>query len=61
MEIWDLYDKDRNPTGETMVRGEPVPEGRYHLIVDALFLSSKGETLCSAGRRIKTLCRTSGR
>ncbi len=45
MEIWDLYDKDRNPTGETMVRGEPVPEGRYHLIVDALFLSSKGETL----------------
>ena len=45
MEIWDLYDKDRNPTGETMVRGERMPEGRYHLIVDVLFLNSKGETL----------------
>ena len=45
MEIWDLYDKDRNLTGETGVRGEPLPEGRYHLVVEALFLNSKGETL----------------
>ncbi len=45
MEIWDLYDKDRNLTGETAVRGKPLPEGRYHLVVDALFLNSKGETL----------------
>ena len=45
MEIWDLYDANRNLTGETMVRGEPVPKGRYHLIVDVLFLNGKGETL----------------
>lgn len=45
MEIWDLYDKDRKLTGETAVRGEPLPEGRYHLVVHALFLNSKGETL----------------
>lgn len=45
MEIWDLYDKDRNLTGETAVRGEPLPPGRYHLVVHALFLNSKGETL----------------
>ena len=45
MEIWDLYDQDRNLTGETVVRGKPVPQGRYHLVVDALFLNSKGETL----------------
>ena len=45
MEIWDLYDDNRALTGETMVRGDRVPEGRYHLIVDAHFLNSKGETL----------------
>ncbi|MBR3105938.1 MAG: DUF1653 domain-containing protein [Clostridia bacterium] len=45
MEIWDLYDKDRRLTGETLVRGTQGPEGRYHLVVDVLFLNSKGETL----------------
>ena len=45
MEIWDLYDKDGNPTGKTMVRGEQGIKGYYHLVVDALFLNSKGETL----------------
>ena len=45
MEIWDLYDQDRNLTGETGVRGEPLPDDRYHLVVEALFLNSKGETL----------------
>ncbi len=45
MEIWDLYDGDRNLTGEIAVRGNPLPEGRYHLVVDALFLNGKGETL----------------
>ena len=45
MEIWDLYDQNRNLTGETAVRGNPLPEGRYHLVVEALFLNSKGETL----------------
>ena len=45
MEIWDLYDENRNLTGKTMIRGEQMPEGRYHLIVDTLFLNSRGETL----------------
>lgn len=45
MEIWDLYDRDRRPSGWTMIRGDRVPDGLYHLIVDALFLNSRGETL----------------
>ena len=45
MEIWDLYDEHWQRTGETAVRGEKLPEGRYHLVVDILFLNSKGETL----------------
>ena len=45
MEIFDLYDRDRRLTGKTMVRGEKGPRAYYHLIVDALFLNGKGETL----------------
>lgn len=45
MEIWDLYDADRRLTGKTAVRGNALPEGCYHLIVDVLFLNSRGETL----------------
>lgn len=40
MEIWDLYDKHRNLTGETMVRGEPVPQDRYHLVVHICIFNS---------------------
>ena len=32
MELWDAYDRDGNQTGETLVRGDPIPEGRYHLV-----------------------------
>lgn len=45
MEIWDLYDRDRRLTGETLQRGAEGPKDRYHLVVDALFLNSRGETL----------------
>ena len=45
MELWDLYDKHRNLTGETMVRGEPVPQDRYHLVVHICIFNSKGEML----------------
>lgn len=45
MEIWDLYDKHRNPTGETMIRGNPVPEGRYHLVIHVCIFNSRGELL----------------
>ena len=45
MEIWDLYDANRQKTGETAIRGEKMPPNRYHLVVDTLFLNSKGETL----------------
>ncbi len=55
MEIWDLYDRDRNLTGETAVRGEPLPEGRYHLVVEALFLNSKGETLLQRRAKEKNI------
>ena len=46
MELWDLYDKNRVKTGETAVRGgDPIPEGRYHIVVHAAVFNDRGEML----------------
>lgn len=45
MERWDLYDETGCLTGETMLRGEKVPAGRYHRVVEVLFLNSLGQVL----------------
>lgn len=45
MELWDLYDQDRNPTGETMVRGDPMRDGTYHLVVHVCIFNSEGKML----------------
>lgn len=45
MEIFDLYDQYRRPTGQTMVRGTQPPEGRYRLVVHICIFNSNGEML----------------
>ena len=45
MEFWDLYTRDRIPTGETHPRGKPLPVGRYHLVVHVVIFNTKGEML----------------
>lgn len=47
MEIWDLYDKNRILTGKTIVRGEAIPEGYYHLAVHVWIRNSRGEYIIS--------------
>ena len=32
-EFWDVYDANRNKTGRTHRRGDPIPPGDYHLVV----------------------------
>lgn len=44
-EIWDLYDANGRKTGRTMVRGEEVPAGLYHLGVHIWPVNAKGEFL----------------
>ncbi|MFI3326749.1 MAG: NUDIX domain-containing protein [Clostridia bacterium] len=44
-EIWDIYDKDRNLTGRTHLRGEKLIEGDFHLCVESWIQNSKGEFL----------------
>ena len=45
MEAWDLYTQDRVKTGQTMLRGDPVPEGLFHLQVHVCIFNEQGEML----------------
>ena len=44
-ERWDLYDAQGRRTGRTMLRGEEVPAGLYHLAVHIWPRNSRGEFL----------------
>lgn len=46
MEVWDAYDREGKRTGEKLVRGEPVPEGWYHLVCEVLVRHKDGTYLC---------------
>lgn len=45
MENWDLYDKNRIKLGETMIRGNEVPENTYHLVVHICILNDQNQML----------------
>lgn len=45
MELWDVYDLDRNKTGRTMVRGNTHQKGDYHVVVHVCIFNDKGEML----------------
>lgn len=45
MELWDVYDADRQLTGKTMVRGESFEEGAYHIVVHVCVFNSEGKML----------------
>lgn len=44
-ELWDVYDENRNKTGRLHRRGNPMPEGDYHLVVHVWVQNSRGEFL----------------
>ena len=44
-EIWDVYDSERNLTGRTHRRADPLPAGDYHLVVHVWLQNSSGEFL----------------
>lgn len=45
MEIWDIYNINREKTGKTIVRGEKLEVGEYHLVVHIWIMNTKGEFL----------------
>lgn len=51
MEVRDLYDENRQRTGETIRPGEAVPKGRYYITVVIFIQNNKGEFLLQ--KRVK--------
>ena len=45
METWELLDENGNPTGNIIVRGEPLLPGQYHLVEHIWIVDSKGRIL----------------
>ena len=45
MELFDLYDSERNKTGQTMERGTPIPKGCYRMVVHVCVFGSNGKML----------------
>ena len=45
MEVWDLYDMNRQKTGETMIRGYKIPEDRYRISVHVAIFNGEGKML----------------
>lgn len=47
LELWDLYNQERQKIGIVHERGKPVPQGLYHLVVSVWIVNSRGEYLMS--------------
>lgn len=47
MELWDLYNKRREPLQQDHVRGQALPPGTYHLVVHIWIQNSNGQFLMS--------------
>jgi 8-oxo-dGTP pyrophosphatase MutT (NUDIX family) len=54
MELWDIYDANRSRTGKKIVRGVPLGEGEFHLVVFAVILNARGEIIVSKRTPNKT-------
>ena len=53
LEKRDLYDKNRNLTGETIFKGEEIPEGKYINVVLVFIQNSEGKFLIQKRSEIK--------
>ncbi len=45
MELWDIYDVNRQKTLRTILRGEQINHGDYHVVVHVCIFNSSGEML----------------
>lgn len=45
MELWDLYNENRVMLNKTHIRGMPISEGEYHIVVDIWTINNKGKIL----------------
>ena len=53
MEKRDLYDENRELTGETVYKGEPIPEGKYIIVFLVYIQNSEGKFLIQKRSKLK--------
>lgn len=53
MELWDVYDQDRLPTGRTAVRGDAQAAGDCQLVVHVCLFNARGEMLIQQRQHTK--------
>lgn len=53
MELWDVYDEDRLPTGRTAVRGGAQRAGECQLVVHVCLFNDRGELLIQQRQHTK--------
>ena len=44
-ELWDAYDREGNRLGFDLVRGEPLPEGVWHMVAEIYAVTLDGRVL----------------
>lgn len=45
MELWDAYDQEGRLLGFDLVRGEPMPEGAWHMVAEVYAITTDGRVL----------------
>ena len=53
MELWDLFDAERNPLSRTRVRGTPCQPGEFHVVVSIWTVDSQGNILLTLRDPVK--------
>lgn len=54
MEIWDLFDRERNPLGNQHIRGQLMTAGEYHVVVEIFTFNRDGKLLVTQRDAAKT-------
>ena len=50
-ELWDAYDREGNRLGFDLVRGEPLPEGVWHMVAE-IYAARETDTLGMSSQRL---------
>lgn len=45
MEVWDLYNKERKPLDKIISRGNKIPKGEYHVIIEVWVINNQNQIL----------------
>ena len=45
VELWDVYNAERQKTGRTAIRGQALKDGEYHIVVHIWVVNSDGDFL----------------